>query len=217
MVNGYVYTPQDYSRRVLQQQTIQQSSQSFLMQFNVMLGAQLLIVMFGLILYFVENCRQPDHEDDPPRLPRRLSTFLLEEVLYLWVLLTSMGYAYAVGTYFRNINVQPSTFLEYIANFVCIAIGAVITGYACYNAYKSKPSSRIKEGLREGSAGSPLASYHPLILILYRLFFGLILGLTNGLSYRGFVAIVIQLSYLLFNIIRNPFKHNSMMARQLTC
>ena len=56
---------------------------------------------------------------------------------------------------------------------------------------------------------------YPLFLLGQRTLFGLFCGLLFDVSRRGFVLLVIQVAYLLYLVIRNPYRERWMAARLL--
>jgi 4-amino-4-deoxy-L-arabinose transferase-like glycosyltransferase len=93
--------------------------------------------------------------------------------------------------------------MSQIANLVPAAVTLVITVICCVfvikrNEFYSHNNKLLKK--------DKTARYHPVILCLYRLVVGVTLGGLFEFRYTGFIVLAMQIGYLLYIIIKRPYK-----------
>jgi len=171
-----------------------------------MIGLQLLLVATTVIVKLTVS------QHDPHRSRcKRLIRYLFTDTLSWIVLFTTLTFSFSCGLFFRNLP-NFHSFSTVIMNVFGIILQLRFSSYYWSNVFWGKLTPRWRMLLKEEPINK---NRYPLFLLAQRTLFGLLCGLLFDVNRRGFALLVIQVAYLLYLAIRNPYLQRWMAARLL--
>lgn len=204
-VNGYTYR---YSTAVASPYQLHAMaiSQELLSNYNVMGGIQLLLAIIAVSGKF-SAC----YNDHQPTRCRLFVDYLISNTLPYLVFFTTVSFSFACGFFFRCLpNISDSSIIT--GNILFMVLQLAISAYVGFVVYSGQLTVCWKILLKDEPA---VTNRYPLVLMASRTLFGLLCGLMFDVAWRGFVVLSVQIMFLLYVAIRNPYLKRRMIARLL--